>query len=317
MNIPRTLDDYWTTMRPYLLFVTGAAALPGLALQRAELGTAQVATFVALFFSYGLGQALTDLTQLDTDRLSAPYRPLVRGTLARGTALALTVAGLVAVGATLALLNPWTMVPVGLAMFGLATYTWFKRRYWGGPFWNAWIVALVPLIAVMAGGRSAGAALGDPLVIPTIVSVFAGYAVFVVLGYLKDVDADRATGYDTIPVRFGREVAVFSSALLALVAVLATAIAVVRAKPTLEWGTVAAGALVVTGLAALARAHLRCRHARSDREAHPGIADSVRAFVMTHAGLSALLRPELLVVALVLVGVFELALARRPEESQI
>jgi len=35
--------------------------------------------FVPLFLSYGFGQALTDCFQIDTDAVSAPYRPLVRG----------------------------------------------------------------------------------------------------------------------------------------------------------------------------------------------------------------------------------------------
>ena len=317
MSFASVLRDYWTTMRPYLLFVTGAAALAGLSLQQGELGPRHAIAFAALFFSYGLGQALTDLTQLDTDRLSAPYRPLVRGTLGRGTVLVVTVAGLCAVAIALAALNPWTLAPVSMASLGLASYTWFKRRYWGGPFWNSWIVALVPVIAIMAGGDSASAAVRDPLVVATLVSVFSGYAVFVILGYLKDVDADRATGYETIPVRFGRETAVAASAPMGVVAVTAAGVVALRARPPLEGAALVAGLLLLTGAAAMVRAHLRCGRSRTDFEAHSGIADSVRAFVMTHAGLAALSRPELLAPALVLVALFEVALARRPEESQI
>ena len=43
------------------------------------VGFAAVLIGLAFFVSYGFGQALTDCFQTDTDALSAPYRPLVRG----------------------------------------------------------------------------------------------------------------------------------------------------------------------------------------------------------------------------------------------
>jgi len=49
-------------------------------------------------------------------------------------------------------------------------------------------------------------------------SVFGTYAVFVLIGYLKDVEADRATGYQTIAVRFGRRAAVLVSSVFGAVA---------------------------------------------------------------------------------------------------
>jgi len=36
-----------------------------------------------------------------------------------------------------------------------------------------------------------------------VCAVFFGYANFVVMGYFKDISADRATGYRTFPVTFG------------------------------------------------------------------------------------------------------------------
>jgi len=78
---------YAITLRPYLFFVSGAAGLVGLALTRLP-APPFLAAFAAFFFSYGLGQALTDVFQRDTDALSAPYRPLVRGELAPGPVLA-------------------------------------------------------------------------------------------------------------------------------------------------------------------------------------------------------------------------------------
>ena len=57
-------------------------------------------------FSYGFGQALTDCFQRDTDRLSAPYRPLVRGRISVAQVLLVSLAGLLASMGVLAYLNP-------------------------------------------------------------------------------------------------------------------------------------------------------------------------------------------------------------------
>jgi len=70
----RFVRAYITTMRPYLLFVSGAAGLVGLSFVPGGASLRVVLAFSALFLSYGLGQALTDCFQTDTDALSAPYR---------------------------------------------------------------------------------------------------------------------------------------------------------------------------------------------------------------------------------------------------
>jgi 4-hydroxybenzoate polyprenyltransferase len=69
---------YWVTLRPYLFFVSGAAGAVGLALSDAA-GVTFAAAFAAFFFSYGFGQAATDVFQIDTDSISSPYRPLTQG----------------------------------------------------------------------------------------------------------------------------------------------------------------------------------------------------------------------------------------------
>ena len=68
-------------MRPYLLFVSGASGLVGLALADSLVGPSLLVAALPFFLSYGLGQAITDTFQTDTDALSSPYRPLVRGAI--------------------------------------------------------------------------------------------------------------------------------------------------------------------------------------------------------------------------------------------
>ena len=137
---------YWITMRPYLLFVSGAAGLAGLAFA-ADSSVIRIAVaLIPLFFSYGLGQALTDCFQTDTDSLSSPYRPLVRGIISKKQVAAVSLAGLSLSLLILMSLNVAMLIPGILAVFGLLTYTFLKRTWWGGPPWNSWIVAMLPIM---------------------------------------------------------------------------------------------------------------------------------------------------------------------------
>ena len=67
---------FGVTLRPYLMFLSLAAGAVGLALT--DLGAIGFLYALAFLVTYGLGQAVTDAFQIDTDALSAPYRPLVR-----------------------------------------------------------------------------------------------------------------------------------------------------------------------------------------------------------------------------------------------
>ena len=305
------------TLRPYLLFVSGVAGLVGLAvgppLPREEFMLA----FAAFFLSYGLGQALTDVFQTDTDALSSPYRPLVRGEIRRTAVLAVSLTGLVVCGAALALLNGWNLLLSALAIAGLVGYTPLKRRWWGGPVCNAAVVALLPAMAFLAAGGSAEGLLREPAPRAAMASVFASYAVFVLLGYLKDVEADRATGYRTIAVRFGRRATVAASAAFGLGAAAASACLVWRPFADVSPDKLPGAALWVAGLLLLLAAHFRAARVRTDAEAFPAIVLSVRGFLALHLGEASLLRPSLFPWAVVLFLAFEAALAARPCREQI
>src|SRR3984957_14989477 len=114
------------------MFVSGAAGLVGLALAHPSIARVLPA-FVALFASYGLGQALTDVFQTDTDALSAPERPLVRGTIDKRTVLIGSLGGLAACAAVIVALAPSAALPAVLAVGMLAAYTPWKRGGGGGP----------------------------------------------------------------------------------------------------------------------------------------------------------------------------------------
>jgi len=292
---------YWITMRPYLCFVSGATGLVGLAL--GSLSPAKLVIAGSVFFVvYGLGQALTDVTQLDTDSISAPDRPMVRGLARPRDVLVVSLAGLVTCGLVLVLLNPAIAFFALLPIAGLATYTPMKRRVWAGPIWNAWIVAMVPFLAALTDGRGPRAALGMP-----IATTFFAYLTFVLLGYLKDVEADRKTGYDTLPVRFGRKRTVATGFVCAVLAI-ATSLPAAVSAGACVWA-IGAGFLVL--------GHVRAWAVTKDREAHPAITTGLRGYVALHLGEAIALKPALLLVGIAMLVGFEIALARRPAMEQV
>jgi 4-hydroxybenzoate polyprenyltransferase len=305
------LRALWLTGRPYLMFVSGAAALAGLALGRAPIAHVVLA-FVVLFLSYGLGQALTDVFQTDTDALSAPERPLVQGAIDKRTVLIASIGGLTACAAVIVLLSPAAALPAAIAIAMLATYTPLKRRWWGGPPWNSAVVALLPLLGRTAGGTGLAEALTEGAVRAAMVSSFGTYAVFVLLGYLKDVEADRATHYNTVPVRFGRHAAVVGSAAFALLG-LAASVWLVRPRLAVSAGT----ALWSVGAVVLVAAHVLAWRSTSDEDAWPGIQASVHGFVALHLGEAAAIKPRWTLVAWMLFGASIVAMLQRPVRRQV
>ncbi len=311
--------QYLTTMRPYLFFVSGAAGMVGLSfIERGALWRTILA-FIPLFLSYGLGQALTDCFQTDTDALSSPYRPLIRKSISRKQVLAVSMIGLAAGVAILAFLNPVIMIFGSAAVLGLLTYTIFKRTWWGGPPWNSWIVALLPVIGRLTDGVYDFREVfdltnqGSRAFFFAVMAVFFGYANFVVMGYFKDISADRATGYRTFPVVFGWQATAVYSDVLALGAAIFAGLALLSVS---GFGIVG---LIIYACAALlsAYAQIRIHRTRDERQAHKPIAVVVRVFILYCAAVVVTLQISWLLVILFYYILFELVLKFRPEESQV
>jgi 4-hydroxybenzoate polyprenyltransferase len=302
-------------MRPYLLFVSGITGIAGMSLVPDVPAYAVLVLGIVFFLAYGFGQALTDCFQTDTDALSASYRPLVQGTVRARDVFAVSLVGLTGCAAVLVVFHPAALVPAALTVIGLATYTWFKRRWWGGPWYNAWIVSLVVLLGYLAAGGAAGAPdRVTPSLVGVMLAALAAYANFVLTGYYKDIEADRATGYRTLPVVFGRATSAWVSDVLAL---LAFGFAGVVLASAARAGLVAAAPFVAGGAVAAVVAQIRLHRVVNDREAHRAIAPVVHAYILLLAGLAAAQRPlwlpALALVYLAFVGV----LARRPMAEQI
>jgi geranylgeranylglycerol-phosphate geranylgeranyltransferase len=323
LPFPVTSLRFWrafgVTMRPYLLFVSGASGLVGLALAEALHGPMLLAAALPFFLTYGLGQAITDTFQTDTDALSSPYRPLVRGEITSVQVRIVSFASLALVALLLAWLNPWALLPAALAVAGVTAYTPFKRRWWAGPPWNSWVVALLPLIGVLLGGGTPAEALARVDVWLAMGSVYFTYLVFVLLGYFKDVEADRATGYDTMVVHFGRTTALWINGLHAVLGVACSAALLWSAleRPMPGWQCATGAVLWAVGAGGFATAQHRMSATTRDDEAHGPIAIVVVSYVALHFGEAVLLRPSFAAVALLLFPLSVWMLAQRPEKTQV
>lgn len=310
--------QYLTTMRPYLFPVSGLAGLAGMSLAHtADRWRWGLALFV-FSLSYGFGQALTDCFQQDTDRLSAPYRPLVQGRIAARHVLLVSLAGLVAGMAVLGWLNPWNLVVSGCTVIGLLVYTPLKRRWWAGPMANAWIVALLPLMGWLVGSGNSLLTLGrHPEVLVVATMSFAAYANFVLVGYLKDVKADRQTHYNTLPVRFGRMSTVLVSHFWAVGALTAGLWAVGRRASLPQPHSLLAVAVFLCAALLSATTQITLHRISREDEVHRPMAGVARVFLLLHIAVVASRSPGWLPLAAVFYVAFEVLLSMRPERRQI
>lgn len=310
---------YWTTMRPYLLFVSGAAGWTGLAFMEQSAILRLVLGFLPLFFSYGLGQSLTDCFQTDTDALSSPYRPLVRGSISKTQVLSVSLCGLTLSVAMLCYLNPIILIPGSAAVFGLLTYTKFKRTWWGGPPWNAWIVALLPIIGRQSDAAFKPANLIDlwgPFTLSfslAVLVIFCAYANFVLIGYFKDISADRQTGYNTFPVVFGwKAAAIYSDITAGTTAALAAGVVIFSGCKTV-WPAVILTVAVISNLYGQIGIH----KIRDEKKAHGPISWVLRAFLLYCLALITTMKFDWIAAGIPFYLLFELTLYFRPEESQV
>lgn len=310
--------DYFITMRPYLLFVSGVTGICGMSFID-ELSLSKSALiFLASFLSYGFGQALTDCFQTDTDSISSPYRPLTQGRISKTQVLVVSVIGLFICISIFSFYNPVNLLLGILSGFGLATYTYFKRKFWGGPFYNAWIVGVLFLMAFLCGSDLSGMVENHKLVYG-LSAVFWGYANFVLVGYFKDVEADRATGYNTFPVVFGRRLSSIASNIFGVLTILAAIsvfnysnsfISLIEQQPF-------ALILLSIGILLMLLCQVLVHLIRQDDESSNAISLSVHAYILLLTSIIILNKNDWLIPMIVFYGFFNLTMILRPEKKQI
>ncbi len=302
-------------MRPYLLFVSGIAGSSGMAIATAEyIPTGLfIIAFIPFFLGYGFGQALTDCFQIDTDSISAPYRPLVKGEVTPRAIGIVSTCGLIIISIIIIYLNPYNITWCILTIIGLLTYTYFKKNFWfAGPFYNGWIVMLLPIIGFMAISK------GDFSILKNInlwllcgLSLFS-YANFVLIGYLKDITADKKTGYKTFPVVFGWNKTIWAGDVLLLLSIF-FCYYLIGYKDVFPFTIFLISSSV--GISGQIKAHVMQNKVESN-SSYP-IISTVRAFLLWHLAVTIHFRPEWLVFGIIYYLIFEAVLYFRPAKEQI
>jgi 4-hydroxybenzoate polyprenyltransferase len=144
----------------------------------------------------------------------------------------------------------------------------------------------------------------------TLLAVFFGYANFVLSGYFKDISADAATGYRTLPVAFGRSIAAKVSDFLAAVTSLCAMMALGEI-------TLASLSLMVGGTAALLLGQIQLHRISNDAEAHRAITPVVHGYILVLSGIAVSHKPEWMLLLLVFYGGFVVTMGIRPAKHQI
>ncbi|MFN2438441.1 MAG: UbiA family prenyltransferase [Chitinophagaceae bacterium] len=304
---------YVVQMRPYLLFISGIAGLAGIAISK-EFDASGWKSYFALipfFLGYGFGQALTDCFQTDTDKLSAPYRPLSKGIVSIRSVLIVSSVGLLASGILFYWLHPVCFWLSLFAVFGLATYSYVKKHFWfAGPFYNALIVALLPVMGYFVNMPSSIKRF-PPQLYAYIIITFFSYASFVLIGYLKDIEADKATNYKTFPVIFGWNRTILAGDLFALVTTLFYWYQ--PFKNVCEIIFSVAGTIII--ICGQVQGHIT--NERNEKGAMIPILSTVRSFVLLHIAIVLHFQPGWWMAGLIYYALFEFALIKRPSKYQV
>jgi 4-hydroxybenzoate polyprenyltransferase len=188
-----------TAMRPHFFALPAGAALAGGAASSATPGW-RVAVAVGLSgLGWGVGQLVNDLLDREADRIDAPDRPAVRGTLPEGPTMLVAMLLGVGIALSISLVHPaavWLGLVSALLLLG---YGSAKRTPLLGNVAHGALMAMAALI----GGASAtpGAPLGEVVArtAPTA-AVVAGWAmVYLEANYEKDRRGDGMAGYRTLP----------------------------------------------------------------------------------------------------------------------
>ena len=309
---------YLITMRPYLLFVSGITGITGMSFIQGLTSAQGFLIFLASFLSYGFGQALTDCFQTDTDSISSPYRPLTQGLISKTQVLILSTIGLMFCVGIFSMYNTINVVLGIISGIGLATYTYFKKRFWSGPFYNAWIVAILFVMAFLCGGNWAQLT-NDLRLIYSVIAVFFGYANFVLVGYFKDVEADSKTAYNTLPVVFGRKTASDISNLFGLITIISAILVFANQGVQIKLISeiILSYTFLISGILSMIFCQISVHFIKKDSESSSAISLSVHSYILLLASITVLNKADWIIPMIAFYLLFNLTMYLRPSKSQI
>lgn len=248
MAEPNVITEYMKLLRLW----NGAIAALGLLLGAAvALGIGDlhdrifelVFGIIVVFLFVGAGNSLNDYYDVETDRVAHPNRPLVRGTIARHTALQSASVMFAACFVLSIMINPVSLVIVALAIIGMVSYE--LRLKHAGLSGNMTIALLVAALFEFSGAVVGRAEL-------TV--VLALLAALATLGreIVKDIeDMEGDVARRSLPRKIGARRAGYAAILPTLAAVALSPIPYLQHQLTYLYlfVVIAADALFVYGCA--------------------------------------------------------------------
>lgn len=152
-----------------------------------------------------------------------------------------------------------------------------------------------------------------------VISVFFGYANFVLVGYFKDISADKATSYNTLPVKFGRKIAavvgdIFSAIVNLFLFILIIALAL-NSVPFIN--LIIGSVFIFCGMGMSIFTQISLHSVKADAEAHIAIVPCVHSYIFILSGISILNKPHWFAGMLLFYFFYHLTLKLRPAKEQI
>ncbi|WP_089157735.1 UbiA family prenyltransferase [Micromonospora sp. NBS 11-29] len=227
MSTAGALRAHVETWRPYTLWYVGLVGLAGAAVvDGPHHPWLLLAAWAAPTAGWLGGHYLGDWFDRELDAGSKPHRPIPSRRLRAETAWRCGCACF-AVLAVLAVLGGWgTTTAALLAAGGIVAYSrWLKARGIAGNLVRGALGAVALLYGALAVGLPPGRSTAVPVLLALTVAFWSHDAMSNLVGTLRDIDGDRAGGYETLPVRRGVPFAVRTVVVLYAVTIGAALVA--------------------------------------------------------------------------------------------
>ena len=136
---------------------------------------------------------------------------------------------------------------------------------------------------------------------------------------LKDVEADRATNYITLPVKFGRGVSSIVSDIFGIAASVSVFVIIFSlAFDTFPYQIIfKALVFAYVGIAATIFTQMNLHSVHADREAHQAIVPCVHSYILLLSSLAVLNNPDWFIPLIVFYLLYLVVLKIRPSKEQI
>jgi geranylgeranylglycerol-phosphate geranylgeranyltransferase len=183
---------YLKILRPFNAAMSAGAVCLGAWISASRLSPLNIAILAAVAASAtGFGNIINDIFDMETDRISHPDRPLVRGTISRTNALIYAIVlAVFALGAAF-IISPLSGIAALLPLLILAIYA---IAFKGTPLAGNVIVSLLVAYALLYGGLSAPCI--SHLVIPALLAMLLNFSREIIKD-IQDVKGDQAAGITT------------------------------------------------------------------------------------------------------------------------